>query len=271
MPSRHAAPWLVVTIILVALAAAGCGRKPAAPEQAPVALTPGVPDTAPSAPAPTAPATPPRPAKPATLAWAAVAKTDVTAWSAPNQQRPLALFPLRQSSRERTTFLVSPSPGAATTAQAQGWLRVLLPRRPNGSTGWIQRQHVELVPLRHRVEVDLSSRQLTLFELDRVVHRWTVAIGRPSTPTPTGRFYITVKLQPPVISRVYGAFALGLSGYSNVLDQFGTGDGQIALHGTANSASIGQAASAGCVRLDNQAVTTLAETLPLGTPVTIKA
>jgi lipoprotein-anchoring transpeptidase ErfK/SrfK len=270
MPPRRSAPWLVATTLVVALAAAGCAREPRAPEQAPLRLTPGAPDTvpAPVAPAATARA---RPAAPAQPAVAAVSRTDVTAWSSPARQRMVGLFPARQASRERTTFLVAQPPGAAgAAAKAAGWLRVMLPRRPNGSTGWIRRDQVDLVPLRNRVEVDLSSRQLTLFELDRVVRRWPVAIGRPATPTPTGRFYVTVKLKPPAISRVYGAFALGLSGYSNVLDQFGTGDGQIALHGTANTGSIGRAVSHGCVRLDNQAITRLAAELPLGTPVTIK-
>jgi lipoprotein-anchoring transpeptidase ErfK/SrfK len=128
------------------------------------------------------------------------------------------------------------------------------------------------VPLRNQVEVDLSSRQLTLFELDRVVRRWPVTIGRPKAPTPTGRFFITVKLKPPAISRrAYGAFALGLSGYSNKYDQFGTGDGQIALHGTLNPGSIGRTDSHGCVRLTNQAIIKLAADLPLGTPVVIRA
>ena len=268
MPSRRPASWLVVTTLVVALAATGCSRDAALEQAPPPRLTPGAPDTAP---APAASTTPARPAKPASVAIAAVAKTDVTAWSSPTRRRMLGLFPARQSSREHTTFLVAQPPDAAgKTAELTGWLRVMLPRRPNGSTGWIQRDQVDLVPLRNRVEVDLSSRQLTLFELDRVVRRWPVTVGRRATPTPTGRFYITVKLKPPAISPVYGAFALGLSGYSNVLDQFGTGDGQIALHGTPNPASVGRAVSHGCVRLDNQAIIKLAADLPLGTPVTIK-
>jgi lipoprotein-anchoring transpeptidase ErfK/SrfK len=266
MPSRRSAPWLVVTTLVVALAATGCSRD-AAPERAPLRLTPGAPDTAP------APAAPTRPAKPAPLAVAAVAKTDVTAWSSPTRRRMVGLFPARQASRERTTFLVAQPPDAAgTTAKSAGWLRVMLPRRPNGSTGWIRRDQVDLMPLRNRVEVDLSSRELTLFELDRVVRRWPVTVGGPNTPTPTGRFYITVKLKPPAISRrAYGAFALGLSAYSNVYDQFGTGDGQIALHGTDHPAAIGRTVSHGCVRLDNQAIIKLAGDLPLGTPVAIRA
>jgi lipoprotein-anchoring transpeptidase ErfK/SrfK len=267
MPPRRSAAWLVASTLAVALAAGGCARESRAPEQAPLRLTPGTPDTAPTA--PTAPA---RTAAPAPLPVAAVSKTDVTAWSSPARQRLVGLFPARQASRERTTFLVAQPPGAAgAAAKAAGWLRVMLPRRPNGSTGWIRRDQVDLVTLRHRVEVDLSSRQLTLFDADQVVRRWPVAIGQPGTPTPTGRFFITVKLKPPAISRrAYGAFALGLSGYSNVYDQFGTGDGQIALHGTANTGSIGRAISHGCVRLDNPAIIRLAAELPLGTPVTIK-
>jgi lipoprotein-anchoring transpeptidase ErfK/SrfK len=74
-----------------------------------------------------------------------------------------------------------------------------------------------------------------------------------------------------VISRVYGAWALGLSGYSDVLDQFGTGDGQLALHGTRGTWALGQAVSNGCIRLANPDVIALAKASPPGTPVTIVA
>ncbi len=266
MPSRRPAPWLV--IIVLTLAAAGCAQKSEAPTQPPASVTPGAPDTAP-APAAAAP-TPPKAST--VVAWAAQATTDVTAWFAPDGRRVLGVFPAKQPSGDRTVFLLDqPSGAAGASARARGWLQVRLPRRPNGSTGWIKGSQVRLAPLQRRVDVDLSARQLTMYQLDRVVRRWSVAVGRPSTPTPTGHFYITIKLKPPAISRVYGAWALGLSGFSNVLDQFGTGDGQIALHGTSNTGSIGRAASAGCVRMDNGAISTLAGRLPLGTPVTIHA
>jgi lipoprotein-anchoring transpeptidase ErfK/SrfK len=148
---------------------------------------------------------------------------------------------------------------------------VLLPRRPNQSTGWIRRDQVRLRPVDYEVEVSLSARTVRLLRDGRTQRTWPAGIGRAFTPTPTGRFYVTVKLRPPQISTVYGAWALGLSGYSEVLEQFGTGDGQIALHGTADPSDLGNQVSNGCVRLDDQAITTLAETLPLGTPVTIRA
>jgi lipoprotein-anchoring transpeptidase ErfK/SrfK len=270
MPSRRTAPWLLITVL--ALAATGCAHKSAAPttQPPPAGVTPGAPDTAP-APAP-AVAAPTPPKAPTAVAWAAQATTNVTAWFAPDGKRVLGVFPAKQPSGDRTVFLLDqPSGAAGASARARGWLRVRLPRRPNGSTGWIKGSQVRLEPLQRRVDVDLSVRQLTMYQLDRVVRRWSVAVGQPSTPTPTGHFYITIKLKPPAISHVYGAWALGLSGFSNVLDQFGTGDGQIALHGTANAGSLGGAVSHGCVRMDNGAISALAESLPLGTPVTIHA
>jgi lipoprotein-anchoring transpeptidase ErfK/SrfK len=74
-----------------------------------------------------------------------------------------------------------------------------------------------------------------------------------------------------VISKVYGDWALGLSGYSDVLDQFGTGDGQIAVHGTRGTWALGQAVSNGCIRMANGDVSVLAKVAPPGTPVTIEA
>jgi lipoprotein-anchoring transpeptidase ErfK/SrfK len=70
---------------------------------------------------------------------------------------------------------------------------------------------------------------------------------------------------------VYGAWALGLSAYSQVLSQFGTGDGQIALHGTSNLANLGHQVSNGCVRLDNDSISILATLLEPGSPVDITA
>jgi lipoprotein-anchoring transpeptidase ErfK/SrfK len=123
----------------------------------------------------------------------------------------------------------------------------------------------------YSAQVDLSARRLKLYQGAKAVHTFPVAIGQPDTPTPTGRFFVTVKLRPPQILWVYGAWALGLSAYSEVFDQFGTGDGQIAVHGTNDGSELGQAVSHGCVRLSNPSISTLASLLPLGSPVDIRA
>jgi lipoprotein-anchoring transpeptidase ErfK/SrfK len=201
-------------------------------------------------------------------AYAAVATKDVTVYADPRANAAItAVFPAKLPWGSPTSFLIRE---AYRDAAGRTWLKVFLPRRPNESTGWVRRDQVRLRPMLHQVEVDLSSRTARLLRDGRTLRSWPVGIGRQATPTPTGSFYITVKLRPPQISSVYGAWALGMSGYSDVLEQFGTGDGQIALHGTADPTDLGREVSNGCVRLDNAAITSLAQILPLGTPVTIR-
>jgi lipoprotein-anchoring transpeptidase ErfK/SrfK len=201
-------------------------------------------------------------------ACAAIATTDVTVYADSRGNAAItAVFPAKLPWGSPRSFLVRE---AYRDAAGGIWLKVFLSRRPNESTGWVRRDQVRLRPVLHQVEVDLSARTARLLRDRRTVRRWPVGIGRQATPTPTGSFYLTVKLRPPQISAVYGAWALGLSGYSDVLEQFGTGDGQIALHGTADPSDLGREVSSGCVRLDNRAITSLARMLPLGTPVTIR-
>ncbi len=100
-----------------------------------------------------------------------------------------------------------------------------------------------------------------------------VAIGKSETPTPLGRFYITdpVDLQSRP-NGAYGAYALGLSAYSEVLKTFQGGPGQIAIHGGAWESMLGTDVSNGCIRMLNDSILAIvAQQVPLGTPVTIEA
>jgi lipoprotein-anchoring transpeptidase ErfK/SrfK len=99
--------------------------------------------------------------------------------------------------------------------------------------------------------------------------REPVAVGTGGTPTPTGSFYITM-LVTPTNQAAYGPYAFGLSAYSEVLFSFAGGDGQVGIHGTADTGSIGQDVSHGCIRVHNDAITRMANLLPLGTPVEIR-
>jgi L,D-transpeptidase catalytic domain len=203
-------------------------------------------------------------------AYVALAAKDVTVRTRPGDKGDIkAVFPQELPWGSPTPFLIDQ---ARRTDTGETWLKVLLPQRPNGSSGWVHRDQVKIRPVSHEVVVDLSSRTASLLKSRRKLRSFQVGVGTVGTPTPTGRFYVTVKLRPPQISAAaYGAWALGLSGYSEVHQTFGTGDGQIALHGTYKPWLLGQPVSNGCVRMDNEAITLLAETLPLGTPVTIQA
>jgi lipoprotein-anchoring transpeptidase ErfK/SrfK len=151
------------------------------------------------------------------------------------------------------------------------WVQVYLPTRPNSSTGWVKTADVKVAdaPLEWAVKVDLANYRVTVLHNGVVDFETDAAIGSPEYPTPIGTFYITDPLdlrnQP---GTGYGAYALGLSGHSDVLTDFAGSDGQIALHGTDNPGDVGQAISHGCVRLKNDDILRLSE-LPLGTPVYI--
>jgi lipoprotein-anchoring transpeptidase ErfK/SrfK len=154
--------------------------------------------------------------------------------------------------------------------QYQDWLHVFLPIRPNDATGWIKASDVTVSkPLEYQIKVSLADHKLTLLKNGVVQFDAPAATGTGDTPTPTGTFFYTDPLdlatQP---GTGYGVFAIGLSGHSNVLQTFAGGDGQIAVHGTDDTGTIGQSVSHGCVRVENSVILKLS-TLPLGTPVVI--
>jgi len=161
----------------------------------------------------------------------------------------------------RTTLLV--------LDQRDGWINVSLPTRPNGSTGWVKATDVKLRSNDFSIVVDRGARTLTVTRGGVLAASSSVAIGADATPTPGGTYYVTDLVENDDPTGPYGPFALGLSAHSEVLTQFGGGDGQVAIHGNNDPSKIGQSVSNGCVRVDNELVRQLADIVPLGTPVTI--
>ncbi|WP_380163498.1 L,D-transpeptidase family protein [Jannaschia sp. R86511] len=158
------------------------------------------------------------------------------------------------------TFLLADDPG-------RGWYEVMVPVRPNGTTGFVRAQDVDIARVPYRLVMSTADNELTVYEGDEVLRTMPAASGTGDTPTPLGLFYLTELLEPT--NAGYGPYAYGLSGFSEVLDSFGGGPGQIGLHGTDDADSVGQAVSHGCIRLSDEDITYLAELLPLGTPVQI--
>lgn len=155
--------------------------------------------------------------------------------------------------------------------RSSGWLNVLLPTRPNGAHGWIKSSDVKLSTTDYRVDVSLSRHRVIVHKGARTVVDRPAAVGGPKTPTPTGRFFVTVLLKPPDPKGAYGPYAFGLSAHSTKLFHFGGGPGQVGLHGTDDPSSLGHAVSHGCIRVSNKTIRALAKVLPLGTPVTISS
>jgi lipoprotein-anchoring transpeptidase ErfK/SrfK len=154
---------------------------------------------------------------------------------------------------------------------SNGWAKVLLPVRPNHSTGWIRVRDVTMSVDPYRIVVRLKSHQLGLYLLNKPMLRAPVGIGTKDTPTPDGRYYLTQLFRPPNPDGAYGPFAYSLSGFSNVLQTFEGGDAIIGLHGTNQPQLVGHDVSHGCIRMTNDVITKLARILPLGTPVQIVA
>lgn len=177
---------------------------------------------------------------------------------------------------ERLHTMAHPTPSGGPLLflvdSTQGsWHEVLLPIRPNGSTGWVHDGDVNIGTHNYRIEVSLTDFELKVHNGGNLVFQATVAVARENAPTPGGRYFITELLQPLEANSVYGEFAYGLSGFSETFETFNGGPGQLGIHGTNDPDAIGTQASAGCVRLANGDIAHMVTFLPLGTPVTITA
>ncbi len=150
------------------------------------------------------------------------------------------------------------------------WYRVQLPVKPNGVLGYVRAGSLQLQRVGARIVVDISDRQLTVYDHGKVTLTATVAVGSSATPTPTGRYYVNQRLIPDNTSGPFGPGAIGISAYSNVLTGWTQG-GPIAIHGTDEPGSIGHAVSNGCIRLPNATLRKVFTVAFAGTPVIIKA
>jgi len=164
-----------------------------------------------------------------------------------------------------------PVVGHATGPGGVRWLRVMLPGRPDGSTGWIAQQGTRKLATGWRLLVDLGARSVRVYRNGRTVRTFTAVVGKRATPTPTGQFFVEETVQIAA-GEPDGPFALALSARSNVLQEFEGGPGQIGIHGREGlGGTLGQAESHGCIRLATASIDWLAARIGPGTPVKIFA
>lgn len=149
-----------------------------------------------------------------------------------------------------------------------GWDRVLLPSRPNRSTGWIYLGGggLQTAVTHYRVQISLSAHRLTLLDSGRRLGSWTVGDGTAGTPTPAGRTFLLASLAPA--HPTYSPLILPLGTHSDTLSTFGGGPGTVGLHGWPDPAVFGHSVSHGCVRVPSAALRALSK-VPLGSPVMI--
>lgn len=152
-----------------------------------------------------------------------------------------------------------------------GWLGVVSPLAGNGKLGWIPASAVSISRVHWKIEVSISRREVTVLEDGRALRHFTIAVGRPNAPTPTGVFAVTDKLATHDPSGPYGCCILALSAEAPHAIQGWSGGNRIAIHSTPETWTIGLPVSHGCMRLTMAEGRWLIDNVPLGTPTIIRA
>jgi lipoprotein-anchoring transpeptidase ErfK/SrfK len=188
------------------------------------------------------------------------AKSEAPVYSAPGGKK-IGKLHLKTEDDFREVYLVAATKG-------KDWIKVRIPVRPNGSTGWVKRRSLTAVKsTRSAIVVDRKKLRVTLYEAGEAVWSARTGIGTDATPTPAGKFWIREVFKVKG-NAAYGPYAIGTSAYSVLSDW--PGGGVIGIHGTNEPGLIPGRPSHGCVRLKNKDVTWLATHVRIGTPITIK-
>ncbi|GAA5103342.1 L,D-transpeptidase [Haloechinothrix salitolerans] len=184
--------------------------------------------------------------------------------------RPTKVIAIHDAPGGRTFGKVGPKQIGETwlpvIAQRDQWTQVLLPSKPNGSTGWLRSAHLKREYTPYLIRVHLSSMRLELFFEGREMNSWTIGIGKPDTPTPIGRTFILGSIVDP--NQRYSPIILPLGAHSDTLDSFGGGPGTVAIHTWPTTDVLGTASSNGCIRVPREALNQLTK-VPLGTLVLV--
>ena len=251
--------------MMVALAGCGGGAKHPAAEQATTTAGPS------TTPAPTTLVTTTTVAASPLYEVATAKVPTLEIYASPVQPEPASTLanPQPSGASPGSTFILR----MLVVEDRGDWLRVLLPIRPNGSSGWIRRSVAEVETHDYHVVVELGEHRITVWKGNDLFLQEPVGVGASGrTPTTQGLFYTTELYSVlPSQQAGYGPYAFALSGFSEVLYSFGEGGtGVLGLHGTGDPSSLGKDVSNGCIRMSNTGITKLAQTMPLGTPVEIK-
>jgi hypothetical protein len=159
--------------------------------------------------------------------------------------------------------------------QWQGWVRIMLPERPNGKTGWVHREDVSFSRNPYRIVIRLAETKLIVYKDGFPTLVAPVGVGKDSTPTPRGRFFVGVIEKPG--AHGYGPVVLNTTGHSEAIQSWkGSGDAITAIHGPISKQSdaqigtTGTRISNGCIRMHERDQIRL-DVIPLGTIVDVNA
>lgn len=193
--------------VVAVLTLGGCGGgggRPAA-EPAPASTEPSTVATT------AAPSTTVAPSAPVhVVATAKVRKVDV--YNSPVQPEPARTLdnPQPSGAAPPGTFPLV----MLVVEERDDWLKVLLPIRPNGTSGWVKRSVVDVAVHPYKIAVELAQHRITVWQGNEVILQEPVGVGASGrTPTTQGLFYTTELFEVlPSQQAAYGPYAFALSG-----------------------------------------------------------
>ena len=148
------------------------------------------------------------------------------------------------------------------------WLKIRVPKRPNGLTGWVRETALGSLHTVHtQLRVNKHTLRVTLYDRGRKRFSARIGVGKAGTPTPSGHFWIREKFRVGGHT-FYGPRAIGTSAYAPYLTDW-PGGGVVGLHGTDQPRLVPGRPSHGCIRLRNADILRLYELAPKGTPIDI--
>lgn len=153
--------------------------------------------------------------------------------------------------------------------EGREWVEARIPGRPNGRIGWMSR---ELLGNFHhtswRIVVNRAKRRMHVYYAGHLLKVFPVGVGKPSTPTPVGHFWIDERFKLSSPSSPYWPYALGTSDYSTLPNW--PGEGVIGIHGPYGEPQrIPGDPSHGCIRMLVPDIAWLGLRVSLGTPVDV--
>jgi lipoprotein-anchoring transpeptidase ErfK/SrfK len=262
---RHAGPWLGVLLAVLALAVAAAAgylvvtaRATGSGASLPLASVPGL--------DPQSPGATTAPQRPHWIVVRAQGRPVRVYDSASSSAKVIKTLPAQGPYNVPTVMLVRSEP---TVIGSQTWYDVLLPTPPGRGIGWVKGSSVAMYVVYEMIQVNLVTHRLSVIVDNKVIREFPVAVGKPSTPTPTGTFFVTAKVNAINPNTIYGPLALALSAYSPALAGDFPPNGQVAIHGWTVPSVIGQAVSHGCVRMKIADMKWVVSHVSTGSPVVI--
>jgi lipoprotein-anchoring transpeptidase ErfK/SrfK len=201
-------------------------------------------------------------------------ETTTTIWTVPNVVAPIRTQPSPTARRLDKLRLTTPDGYLQSYVLLRErftpsgpWVQLRIPGRPNGRIGWVSRSALNTFQTVHtQIVVDRAKRTLTVYRGGHKLFSAPVGVGKPSTPTPPGHFWVTEGF--PSFDPFYGPYLLATSDYS-VLTDWPRG-GIVGIHGTNEPSLVPGDPSHGCIRMHNPDILRVKSVVSTGTPILIK-